>query len=444
VLIFTDDQGYEDLGCFGSPLIETPYIDEMAQQGMKFTDFYVAASVCTPSRAALMTGCYPPRVGFQDENVIFWPSDPRGMNPSEITIAEMLKSRGYATGCFGKWHLGEKEPFLPTSQGFDTYLGIPYSNDMNPTSLYLDDRIIEEPANQNTLTRRYTDAAIDFIQDNKDRPFFCYVPHTMPHVPLAASEQFDGTSERGAYGDAIEEIDYNTGRIIQTLRDLDLEENTLVIFTSDNGPWLRKGLNGGSADPLRGGKASTWEGGMREPCVMWWPGTIPAGTECSEMATAMDLLPTFAAFAGIDLARIYPDDRVIDGMDISGLLRTEGASSPRDILLYYREARVQAIRKGKWKYHTERDELYDLENDISESNDVKASHPDVVTELETLADDMHNEIFANARQWGNINDKNWTVPTRHHEVITEADRHRSGAATLQNVQEKVDAYVNRR
>lgn len=428
VVFFTDDQGYQDLGCFGSPLIKTPVIDGMAQEGMRFTDFYVANPVCTPSRAALMTGCYPRRVGMNPPlggAPVLFPRHSRGLNPDEITIAEVLKSKGYATGCFGKWHLGHKEPFLPTMQGFDHYFGIPYSNDMAPNELMRDTEVIESPAHQETLTRRYTDEALAFIDSNRNRPFFCYVPYTMPHVPLSATDQFRGTSEGGLYGDTIEEIDWNVGRVKQKLLDSGLAENTLVIFTSDNGPWLERRPDAGSALPLRGGKKETWEGGMREPCVMWWPGTIPAGTTCSELCTAMDVLPTCAALAGINLSTVYPDNRIIDGHDITPLLKDEpGAETPYDAFLYYgRFGHLEAIRSGDWKYHLERDALYNLRDDISEQNNLVNTHPDLVKQLRDKATSMGDALEANKRPAGIEDEHNWD------ETSLSPDAHvRNGAA----------------
>ena len=273
VVIFTDDQGYQDVGCFGAPKIKTPNLDRMAAEGMKFTDFYVAASVCSPSRAALLTGCYPTPTGVTR---VLFPRDKTGLKPGMKTIADVLKTRGYATTCIGKWHLVHKPPHLPTFHGFDSYFGIPYSNDMRPTPLMRNTETVEEPANQATLTQRYTEEAVAFLKANKDKPFFLYVPHTMPHVPLAASETFKGRSAGGLYGDVIEEIDWSTGEILKTLKELGVDSKTLVIYTSDNGPWLSKKAHGGCSLPLRDGKFSTYEGGFREPCSMRWPGTIPA------------------------------------------------------------------------------------------------------------------------------------------------------------------------
>jgi len=430
VVFLTDDQGYQDVGCFGSPLIRTPHLDRMAREGVKFTDFYVAAAICSPSRAALLTGCYPPRVGI--ERVLF-PNDTIGLNPSEITIAEILRGQGYATTCIGKWHLGHKPEFLPTRQGFDSFFGIPYSNDMtiDPEArlapgihlregqtlediragrtaggrvpLMRDEEVIEYPADLTTLTRRYTEQAVGFIKDNRHRPFFLYLPHTMPHVPLAASPAFKGKSPRGLYGDVIEELDWSAGQVLETLRDQGLAENTFVIFTSDNGPWLDMKADGGCALPLRAGKMTTYEGGLREPCIMWWPGTIPAGAVCSEVASTIDLLPTFAALAGAAV----PGDRVIDGRDIRPLLTGgKNARSPHEAFYYYWLNDLQAVRCGKWKLMRagpNQFELYDLANDIGETQNLAARHPDVVQRLSAMMDQFDKDLKAHARPAGHPN-----------------------------------------
>jgi arylsulfatase A-like enzyme len=429
VVIFTDDQGYQDLGCFGSPDIATPRIDRMAAEGTKFTSFYSVAPVCTPSRAGLLTGCYAQRVSLPD---VIGPAAKIGISDREVTLAQLLKTRGYATACVGKWHLGHLPPFLPTRHGFDRYLGIPYSNDMavdpkmevaddvrwnggftlermrsekpagRTVPLFRGDRIIEYPVDQATLTERYTEEAIGFITANKDRPFFLYLPHSMPHVPLHVSERFRGRSKRGLYGDVIECIDWSTGQILDALAKLGLDEQTLVIFTSDNGPWLIMKENGGAALPLRDGKGTTYEGGMREPCVVRWPGHVPAGKTCSEMAATFDLLPTFARLAGAE----PPKDRILDGKDIWPLLSgAAGARTPHEAFFYYRSYGLQAVRSGRWKLHLERaqqrpkqgpvvrpKELYDLEGDIGERNNVAAAHPDVVKQLEELAARCREDI----------------------------------------------------
>jgi len=393
VIIFTDDQGYADVGCFGAEGFETPHLDRMAAEGAKFTDFYAAAPVCSPSRAALLTGCYPMRVSIPR---VLFPRDNIGLNPNEITIADILKTRGYATCCIGKWHLGHLPEFLPTRQGFDYYFGIPYSNDMDPVVLVEDEEPIERKPDQSQLTRRYTEKAVEFIKKNKERPFFLYLPHTMPHVPLYVSDKFKGKSKRGLYGDVIMEIDWSVGQILETIKRLGIDEKTLVIFTSDNGPWLSKGEHGGSAKPLRDGKFATYEGGMREPCIMRWPGKIAAGTVCSEMATTMDFLPTLAKLAGAKV----PTDRIIDGKDISALMANPKAKTPYKAFFYYFERQLGAVRSGQWKLILERKRerktipaaLYNLQQDIGETRDVSADHPAVVRRLMTLADRIREDI----------------------------------------------------
>ena len=430
VIIFTDDQGYQDVGCFGSPDIKTPNLDRMAAEGMKFTDFYVVSAVCSPSRAGLLTGCYPPRVSLTS---VLFPRANVGLNPKEITIADILKKRSYATACIGKWHLGHLPQFLPTAQGFDSYYGIPYSNDMtiargmaaaddaklgqgltadtlktakaarNKVPLLRDEKVIEYPADQTTLTKRYTEEAVKFITANKDKPFFLYLPHTMPHVPLFASEKFKGKSKRGLYGDVIQEIDWSVGEILKALKKAGVDDNTLVVFTSDNGPWLSKRKHSGCAKPLRDGKFTTYEGGMREPTIMRWPGKIPAGKVCSEVASTIDLLSTFAALAGGQ----KPTDRVIDGKDIRPLLLAKsGAKSPHEGFYYYRGNALQAVRSGKWKLRASgrgkkpAGELYDLAADIGEKKNVAAEHPEIVKRLKDMMDKFDKELKANVRPVG--------------------------------------------
>jgi len=442
IIIFADDQGYQDMGCFGSPLIKTPNFDRMAAEGMRFTDFYSACSVCSPSRAALLTGCYPPRVSVT--NVLF-PRNTNGLNPKEITIADICKRAGYATACIGKWHLGHLPPFLPTRQGFDSYFGIPYSNDMtidpkaaiaddavfrqgmtreaattgkpkrNWVPLMRDEKIVEYPVDQATLTKRYTAEAIKFITAKKDGPFFLYLPHTMPHIPLFASEKFKGTSKRGLYGDVIEEMDWSVGEILKTLKSLGLDEKTLVVYTSDNGPWKLGNGRGGSALPLRGYKFQTYEGGMREPTIMRWPGKIPAKRVCGEVAGTIDMLPTIAKLIGGEV----PTDRVIDGKDIWPLMAGEaGASSPHEGYYYYKGTNLEAVRCGKWKLRLTRRrvrrkrgepapkpappsaELYDLQADISEATNVAESNPAVVTKLTKMMRDFDKELKAHVRPAG--------------------------------------------
>ncbi len=427
VIIFTDDQGYQDIGCFGSPLIKTPNLDRMAQEGRRFTSFYSANSVCSPSRAALLTGCYPPRVGVYK---VLFPKDSIGLNPKEITIADMLKTQGYATACIGKWHLGHLPEFLPTRQGFDSYLGIPYSNDMtidpqaplaanivlsegmtvdkirtekpkkSRVPLMRDEEVVEYPVEQSQLTKRYTRAAIDFITANRGRPFFLYLPHTMPHIPIFASAAFKDKSARGLYGDVIEEIDWSTGEILRTLKSLGLDENTLVVYTSDNGPWNLKSGHGGCALPLRGYKFQTYEGGMREPTIMRWPGKIPAGTECSEIASTIDMLPTIAGLTGAKV----PSDRVIDGRDIWPLMCGQsGARTPHHVFFYYKGTKLEAVRSGDWKLRrTKKIELYNLASDISEANNLAAQRPEIVKRLTALMDHFDKELKAHSRPAGKV------------------------------------------
>ncbi len=426
IIIYTDDQGYNDLGCYGSPLIATPRIDRMAAEGTRFTSFY-AQTVCGPSRAALMTGCYPLRVATKGNRVEIHPR----LHSKEVTIADLLKSVGYATAAFGKWDLaghsnnGYEPELLPGGQGFDYHFGTPTSNDSRKgTPLLRNGEIIERPTDFDTLTQRYTDEAIAFITANRDRPFFAYIPHSMPHTELGASPKFRGTSKRGLYGDVIEEIDWNVGRLLDAVKALGLEETTYVIFASDNGPWHKKGEHGGSAAPLRGAKTSAWEGGLRVPCIMRAPGRIPAGRVCDEIACTMDLLPTLAALAGAKL----PTDRVIDGHDITGLIGGKaGAAGGTEAFYYYVHTHLQAVRSGRWKLHLPRPAqppwgfnwpkfvdpadviniavplLYDLDADIGERQDVAGEHPDVVKRLLALAekarDDIgdYNRIGRNAR-----------------------------------------------
>ncbi|HEY4260251.1 MAG TPA: sulfatase [Schlesneria sp.] len=416
VIIYADDLGYADLECFGSPSADTPHLNRMAAQGRKFTSFYVAQAVCSASRAALLTGCYPNRIGIQGA---LGPAAANGINSDETTIAELLKGRGYATAIYGKWHLGHHPQFLPTRHGFDEYFGLPYSNDMwpkHPTAKFPDlpliegEKTIELNPDQSKLTTWYTERAIKFIEANKQRPFFLYVPHAMPHVPLFVSEKHAGKSERGLYGDVIREIDWSVGQILQTLTKLSLDENTLVIFTSDNGPWLSYGSHGGSARPFREGKGTAWEGGVRVPCVMRWPGKIQANTECSELAATIDVLPTIAKLVGAELPA-----RKIDGLDISSLLLTDSAKTPHEVYWYYWGEGLHAIRSGKWKLHFPHNyvhvdlpgenglpgklsqsktelALYDLDNDIGELDNVSAQNPEVVAKLTAFAEVARDDL----------------------------------------------------
>ena len=414
VVIFCDDLGWGDLGCFGNPTIRTPNLDRMAQEGQKWTQFYVAAPVCTPSRAALMTGRYPIRNGMTSaKQVVLFPNSGGGLPAEEITLAEMLKPLGYSTGIVGKWHLGHLPEYLPTKQGFDSYFGIPYSNDMEKTGgpgyqaearkdpnyypsiehynvpLMRNTEIIERPADQNTLTERYTEEAIRFIRENQSRPFFLYLPHSMPHIPLFASQKYRGNSSRGLYGDVVEELDASVGRILDTLRELKLESKTMVFFSSDNGPWLSFETHGGSAGPLRAGKGTTFEGGQRVPTIFWWPGSIQPGT-IHELGSTLDLLATVAAITGGEL----PKDRTLDSFDLSDVL-LRGGKSPRKEMFFWTNAQLHAVRVGPWKLHVKArepvnygkvdelasPELYHLERDISEKYNVADKHPEVVERL---------------------------------------------------------------
>ncbi|MDP6523818.1 MAG: sulfatase [Kiritimatiellia bacterium] len=404
IIIFTDDQGYQDLGCFGSPKIKTPNLDKMAENGTRFTSFYSANSVCSPSRAALLTGCYPPRTGV---TTVLFPRNKNGLNKDVTTIAQMLKQKDYATSCIGKWHLGHLPGHLPTDKGFDEYYGIPYSNDMtidpnaalakdivlrdgftlekmknvkpskNKVPLMRNSEVVEYPADQTLLTQRYTAEALKFIRKNKENPFFLYLPHTMPHIPLFASEKFKGKSERGLYGDTIEEIDWSVGEILGTLDELKLSEKTMVVYTSDNGPWQLPGGRGGCAFPLRGFKFGTYEGGMRVPCLMQWPGTIPAGKVCDELISTIDMYPTIAGLAGIST-----EGQTLDGLDVFGLM-TGKTKSPREEFCYFKGTGIQAFRSGKWKLRKagRKAELFNLEEDISEKTNLAETNPELVDTL---------------------------------------------------------------
>ena len=442
VIIFTDDQGYGDLGCFGSETIRTPVLDQLAEEGRKFTNFLVASPVCTPSRAALLTGSYPKRVGMH-QHVLF-PSSKKGLNPEEHTIADHLKQQGYATACFGKWHLGHHPETLPRQNGFDTYYGIPYSNDMNhpdnkgkpkggpdgmdilwndpestltkwKTPLIEDEEIVELPVDQRTITRRCTTKAVEFIEKNQEQPFFVYLPYSMPHIPLYVPDEVRDPDPKRAYINTIEHIDTEIGRVIKKVRELELAENTYVIFTTDNGPWLSFKHHGGSAGPLRDGKGTTFEGGQRVPCVMWAPGKIPAGTVCDEVAGTIDLLPTVAALTDTPL----PDDRKIDGLDISALLDSDSASPRNEFLYYTSRGAIEGIRQGKWKLLVKSQGrgkkgkgkadgkakaapqpvylLFDLDADLGEATNLAEDHPDVVTKLEARMKELDAEIEKNAR-----------------------------------------------
>ena len=411
VIIFVDDLGYADIGPFGATQQKTPHLDRMAAEGMKLTSFY-AAPVCSVSRAQMLTGCYGVRVSVPG---VYFPAGPQGLNPKEVTLAERLKDLGYATQCVGKWHLGDQPEFLPTRQGFDHYLGIPYSNDMQKKSketgervvpLLRDDKVEEllTDEKQSRIVERYTEEAVKFITANKDRPFFLYLPHTAVHTPIHAGETFRGKSANGRFGDWVEEVDGSVGRVLDTLRELKLAENTLVVFTSDNGPWLVKGADGGSAKPLRGGKGSTWEGGVRVPTVAWWPGKIAPNSTRDVVAGTIDLLPTCVAVAG----GTVPAEPVIDGRDLSPVLFGTSTESPREAHYYFSGYNLQAVRQGRWKLaiapqadaadkttaeaSKTNPRLYDLDADIGETTNLADKHPAVVEKLTKLAAATNDEI----------------------------------------------------
>jgi arylsulfatase A len=415
VLIFADDLGINELSCYGRQDQPTPNLDRMAAEGMRFTQFYSAAEVCTPSRAALLTGRLPPRSGMcSNKRRVAFPNTTGGLPADEVTIAELLKADGYATACIGKWHLGHLPQYSPLENGFDYYFGLPYSNDMDRVPMapkgraaFLDPKseywnvpllknreIVEQPANQHTLTRRYTDEAIGFIRQHKEQPFFVYLPHTMPHVPLFVSDDVPGSTRRGLFGDVIWELDQEIGRILKTLRDEGLAEKTLVLFTSDNGPWLTQGEQGGSAGLLKDGKGSTWEGGMRVPCLAWMPGTVPSGIVNAELASTLDFLPTICSLTGVE----PPRERRLDGYDVLATLK--GKPSPRREMFFYRGFELMAVRLGAWKAHfqtqsgygqplAERHDsplLFNLEVDPSERFNVAAANPEVLREIDALVE----------------------------------------------------------
>ncbi len=451
IVIFTDDQGYGDLGCYGSPNIDTPNIDRLAAEGLRFTSFY-AAPFCGPSRACLMTGCYAPRVSLSFNHS---PKAITGINPDEITLAEILKGQGYVTMMIGKWHLGDNPKFLPTRNGFDEYFGLPYSNDMwpyhprmpitenedarmvaarkraaytgfsgegsyypkgggfpQPLPLISGEKVIELNPDLTKLTTTYTEKALEFISKHKDHPFFLYFAHAMPHVPLAVSDRAQGKSKRGLYGDAIEEIDWSVGQIMSKLKELGLDEKTLMLYTSDNGPWLQYGIDGGSAGPLRAGKGTVYEGGMRVPGIVRWPGQIPAGRRTTEIAANIDVLPTFARLAGTK----PPTDRVIDGRNLWPVMSGEPAArSPHELFYYFGGSQpnsppnLGAIRDQRWKLHLKRQddelvgvELYDLEGDVSEQRNRLKDHPDIAKRLEAAAREFAKSLAENTRPLGRL------------------------------------------
>lgn len=434
VIVFTDDQGYQDLSCFGSPNIYTPHLDQIAADGLRLTNFYAAQAVCSASRAALLTGCYPNRIGIKGA---LFPKSKIGINPMETTLAEMLQEQGYKTGIFGKWHLGHLPKFLPNNHGFDEFMGIPYSNDMWPVD-YEGNQVdknypkakrypqlpffknfdvvkeIKTLEDQAQLTTELTEAAVDFIERNKDTPFFLYVPHPMPHTPIAVSDKFKGKSDQGRYGDVIMEIDWSVGQIMNKLKEHQLDKNTIFIFTSDNGPWLNFGNHAGSASPLREGKGTAWEGGQREPCVVSYPNGIEGGRVIDTPMMTIDLLPTIAEITGAKLPELK-----IDGKSVWDIWTGKSNKSPHDAyFFYYKSNELHGVRYNDWKLyfpHTYRSlngreggkdgypvnydmneideiELYDLKNDISESKNVADQHPKIVLEIKSLADEMRKKL----------------------------------------------------
>lgn len=414
VVIFIDDLGYGDIEPFGSKINITPNLSRMASEGMKLTSFYVASPLCTPSRAALMTGCYPQRVGLNrgSGHAVLFPGDIHGLHPDEITIAETLRTAGYATGCFGKWHLGDQPQFLPTAQGFDAYFGIPYSNDMWPglkrwqfpdlPILRNTDVVglVKDMDEQATLCRIFTEEAIGFIRTHRKQPFFVYLPHAFVHSPRKASPGFMAPGKTAEQAQ-VEEVDWSVGQILKTLKEEGLSENTLVLFTSDNGP-----AGGLSAGPLRGKKGSGYEGGHRVPTVAWWPGTIPEGSTCNELTTAMDLYPTFAGLA----KTAFPSDRVIDGKNILPLLLgKEGAKTPHDRFFYQQAGNLVAVRSGGWKLF-KAGALYNLKKDIAEKSNVAGANPEAVRKLQKMLKDFEDDIEENSRPVGIEKNSRTLVP----------------------------------
>jgi arylsulfatase A-like enzyme len=424
VIVFTDDQGYGDVGCYGAKGFSTPHLDRLAREGIRLTDFYVAQAVCSSSRTALLTGCYPNRLGIVGA---LGPKDRHGIHDDETTLGELCKSRGYATAIFGKWHLGHHPQFLPTRHGFDEYLGIPYSNDMwphHPTAgnnyprlpLIEGSRVVQEDPDQTQLTRLYAERAVSFIDRHASTPFLLYLAHNMPHVPLHVSGKFRGNSERGLYGDVIEEVDWSVGQVLAALERNGIDGQTLVIFTCDNGPWLTYGNHAGSAGSLREGKGTAFEGGVRVPCLARWPGKIPAGSTCREPAMTIDLFPTIAKLIGAPLADNRINGRKIDGLDIWPLLAAQpGAKSPHEALYFYWLNRLDAVRSGRWKLHLPHDyphieqpgadakpgtiitqkidlSLFDLESDIGETTNVADQNPQVVARLLTYVETARADL----------------------------------------------------
>lgn len=403
ILINCDDLGYGDLGCYGSELNRTPYLDRLAAEGKRFTDFYMSSPVCSPSRGSLMTGCYPPRIGFGefDGEIVLFPGQAYGIHEQEKTLPQYLKELDYDTKIIGKWHCGDQKEFLPTERGFDEYYGLPYSNDMGrqegnegapPLPLIRNKEVIQEQPEQSTLTERYTEEAVGFIREKKEKPFFLYMAHMYVHVPLFVPPRFLKASRNGGYGGAVEHIDWTTGVIMDELDRLGLTDNTIIIFTSDNGSRARD--EGGSNAPCRGTKSTTWDGGLRVPFIVRWPGGIQADTVSSELITSMDLLPTLVSLAGGEVS----GERKIDGIDMSDYLTGKESRSPRKLFAYYNANSLHALRRGEWKLHFYRKadgevkELYNLKEDVGEKNNLYTAHPGIVAELNALADDIRRDL----------------------------------------------------
>lgn len=412
IIIYTDDLGYGDLGCYGNPTIKTPNLDRMASEGLKFTQFNIAANVCTPSRAALLTGCYPKRVGLHKG--VLRGNSTTGLNTEETTIAEILKDQGYATACFGKWHLGHQEQFLPNNHGFDTFWGLPFSNDMSkkeqalqgnknyPYSLPIISQsdTIELDPDQTTLTKKLTDKTVDFINTYKKKPFFIYLTHPMPHVPLYASSKFQNKSKRGEFGDAVEELDWSVGEIMTALKANKLAKNTLVIFSSDNGPWKIFKTKGGSSGPLRGAKGTTWEGGHRVPLIARWPNKIEGSKVCTEFVSNMDVLPTIAHLAGAQL----PDAK-IDGRNISDVLfNPEHTLEQKPFYYYSKRGEIEGVRLGAMKLICVKGDyqLYNVEQDISEAYNLAKKQPNDVVRLKSLMSQFDKEMDSEIRLSGSV------------------------------------------
>ncbi|MEY2725756.1 MAG: Arylsulfatase [Planctomycetota bacterium] len=431
ILVFMDDMGYADIGPFGGDATLTPNLNQLAKDGRRFTDFYVSQAVCSASRASLMTGCYNVRIGIQGA---LGPKSRNGINPAETTIAELCRSKGYATACFGKWHLGHLPQFLPLQNGFDRYYGLPYSNDMWPfhpevlhlpleerlktwphLPLYQNNEVIDPEVTaeeQTLLTKHYTERAVQFIEDSRSKPFFLYLPHSMVHVPLFASKEFQGRTGKGTFADVLAEVDWSIGQLVETTRRLGIEHNTLFIFTSDNGPWLSYGNHAGSAKPLREGKGTMFDGGCRVPCIMKWPAAIPANSVCNQPAMTIDILPTIAELINAPLPQLP-----IDGLSITALMTEENQTSPHDALYFYWGSDLHAVRSRNWKLHfphpyrtlngqpggtdgiparyqtaSIEEALYDLTTDPGESNNLASQHPEIVTQIKLLANKARTEL----------------------------------------------------